>query len=147
MSNDRGKMVAMKMMSKLGDWLFLLGVLLAIVLGLIWPSSGPIAALLALIGLVVGLLNITAGEVRDFLLASVALIVAASGFSLIPLIGGMLANILGYIVALVAPAAVVVALIAIWKLAKSKSSCSTAIKSVVFPSWAKSMTWANRPVD
>ncbi|HKZ49427.1 MAG TPA: hypothetical protein VJ110_00255 [Candidatus Nanoarchaeia archaeon] len=113
-------MVAMKMMSKLGDWLFLLGVLLAIVLGLIWPSSGPIAALLALIGLVVGLLNITAGEVRDFLLASVALIVAASGFSLIPLIGGMLANILGYIVALVAPAAVVVALIAIWKLAKSK---------------------------
>lgn len=108
------------MMDKAGDWLFLLGVLIAVVLGLLIPGSGPVAALLAVIGLIVGLLNITAGEVKDFLIASIALIVAAGGFSLIPLVGAALANILTYIVAIVAPAAVVVALIAIWKLAKTK---------------------------
>jgi hypothetical protein len=108
------------MMDKAGSWLFLLGVLLAVVLGLLAPANGAVAGLLAVIGLVVGLLNITAGEVRDFLVASIALVVAAGGFALLPVVGGALANILNYVVALVAPAAVIVALIAIWKLAKSK---------------------------
>jgi len=79
-----------------------------------------VAALLAVIGVIVGLLNITAAEVKDFLIASVALIVAAGSFSLIPFLGTMLINILKYIIAMVAPAAVIVALIQIWKLAKSK---------------------------
>ena len=110
----------MKMMDKLPSWLFLLGVVIAIVLGLVFPGSGAVAALLAVIGVVVGLLNITAAEVKQFLIASIALIVAAGGFTLIPLIGEMLGNVLGYIVAMVAPAAVIVALIAIWNLAKGK---------------------------
>ena len=111
---------AKNMWEKAGTWLFLLGVLLSVVLGLLVPENGAVASLLALVGLIVGLLNITAAEVRDFLLASVALVVAAGGFSLLPVVGGALANILSYLVALVAPAAVVVALIAIWHMAKSK---------------------------
>ncbi|MEM2874191.1 MAG: hypothetical protein QW063_01975 [Candidatus Nanoarchaeia archaeon] len=112
--------MAAKITDKLGNWLFLLGVLLAVILGFIWPGAGAAAALLAVIGLIVGLLNITAAEVKEFLIASIALIVAATGFSLIPLVGTYLTNILNYLIAMVAPAALVVALIAIWKLAKSK---------------------------
>ena len=112
--------MASKILAKAGNWLFLLGVLLAIILGIVYPANGNIAALLAVIGIVVGLMNITAAEVKEFLIASIALIVAAGSFKLLPLIGVAASNMLDYFVALVAPAAVIVALIAVWKLAKTK---------------------------
>ncbi|MEM4714043.1 MAG: hypothetical protein QXQ79_00660 [Candidatus Nanoarchaeia archaeon] len=112
--------MAEKTFDKLGHYLFLLGVLLAIVFGLIWPGVGYLAALLAVIGIVVGLLNITAAETKEFLIAVVALIVAANSFALVPLLGTLILEILKYLIALFAPAAVIVALIAIWKLAKTK---------------------------
>ncbi|MEM2954351.1 MAG: hypothetical protein QW625_00130 [Candidatus Nanoarchaeia archaeon] len=112
--------MAEKTFDKIGHYLFLLGVLLAIVFGLIWPGVGYLAALLAVIGIVVGLLNITAAETKEFLIAVVALIVAANSFALVPLLGTLVLEILKYLIALFAPAAVIVALIAIWKLAKTK---------------------------
>jgi hypothetical protein len=112
--------MAKDMTTKAGTWLFLLGVLIAVILGIVFPASGSIAALLAVIGIIVGLLNITAAETKEFLIASIALIVAAGSMKLLPLIGPAVGNILDYFIALVAPAAVIVAIIAVWKLAKTK---------------------------
>jgi hypothetical protein len=112
--------MAAKIMTKAGHWLFLLGVLIAVILGIVFPANGSVAALLAVIGIVVGLLNITAPEVKEFLIASVALIVASGSFKLLPLVGAAAGNILDYFIALVAPAAVIVAIIAVWNLAKTR---------------------------
>lgn len=105
---------------KIGHWAFLIGVLLSIVLGVIFPGKSIVASILVLLGIIVGLLNITSDEVHGFLLAAVALIVSAKSFELIPLVGTAINNVLQYIVIFVAPAAVIVSLIAVWKLAKDR---------------------------
>jgi ABC-type Mn2+/Zn2+ transport system permease subunit len=115
----RGNMAA-KGMEKYGHWLFLLGVVLAVVLGFAMPNATWAMGLLALLGLIVGLVNITATEVKDFLIAAIALIVAAGSFALIPMVGTYIADIMKYLLAMVSPAATIVALVQIWKLAKSK---------------------------
>ena len=101
-------------------WAFLVSIVLAIILGIILPDNAAAIGLLAILGIVVGLVNITAKETTDFLIASIALIVASGAFKLIPIIGEWVANILDYIVVFVAPAAGIVALIAIWHLARTK---------------------------
>ncbi|MGB9675399.1 MAG: hypothetical protein ACP5IJ_00795 [Candidatus Nanoarchaeia archaeon] len=107
-------------LDKIATGLFLIGVLLAIVFGFFAPEQIYLAVLLALIGIVVGAINITSTEAEKFLIATVALIVAANSFALVPIIGSVLLNVLRYLIAMVAPAAVIVALIVIWKLAKTK---------------------------
>jgi hypothetical protein len=74
--------------------------------------------ILALLGVVVGLLNITAEETESFLLAAIAFLLSATALSAIPLIGGVIDNILSYVAAFVAGAAVVVALKALFKVAR-----------------------------
>jgi hypothetical protein len=107
-------------LDKIATWLFLIGVALAVIFGIAMPDVGYIAAILALIGIIVGFTNITAAESEKFLIAAIALVISANSFALVPMLGSMLVNILKYLVALVAPAAVIVALILIWKLAKTK---------------------------
>ena len=107
-------------METISHWIFLIGVAIAIVLGFLMPESSLVASILVIIGLVVGLLNITSKEVLPFLLATIALAVSAATFELIPYIGTYLKYILSYILMLVAPAAVVVALIVIWRLASTR---------------------------
>ena len=113
-------MAEKKSFEKFGHYIFLIGIVVAVIFGFVWPDQKSIAALLALIGLVVGLLNVTTKETTPFLLATIALILGAQSFKLIPFIGTFLQNILTYIMTLVAPAAVVVALIAIWNLANKR---------------------------
>jgi len=104
----------------IGHWIFLLGIFLAIVLGVIYPGKTIVASILVLLGILVGLLNITSDEVHGFLIAAVALIVSAKSFELLPLIGTAVESIMKYIVIFVAPAATIVALIAVWKLANKR---------------------------
>jgi uncharacterized membrane protein YjjP (DUF1212 family) len=106
---------------KMGEWAFLGGVLLAIVLGL-FPGaiSTEIAALiLVILGLLVGFLNIAEKEIQQFIIASIALLLPGTitGLGALPYIGTYVVSILGNIAAFVAPAVVIVALKAIWELA------------------------------
>ena len=109
---------------KLGEWAFLIGVLLAVVFGLFPPlqlglDTATILAVLVLLGIVVGLLNVTAKETTGFLLAALTLIVSgAVSFTALPYVGRQLSDILAYIAFLVAPAAVIVALKTVFALAK-----------------------------
>lgn len=65
---------------------------------------------LALIGVLVGILNVTSAEAESFLLAAIAFAVSASALSGISLVGGIVTNILGYVGAFVSGAAIVIAL-------------------------------------
>ncbi|MBS3096274.1 hypothetical protein J4480_02435 [Candidatus Woesearchaeota archaeon] len=114
------------MAKKMGEWAFIIGVLIAIVIGLFSGSleanvQGWLVLLLVVLGLIVGLLNVTATESTPFLIAAAALMLTGlSGDTLsnIPRIGSYLSSIVVQIAVFVTPAAIVVALKAIQSLAK-----------------------------
>ena len=111
-------------MSKLGSYAFIAGIVISILIGLLGlkgDTLGTATAILVILGLIVGLLNVTAGETVAFLVATIALIVAGTAdLAVIPMVGNALQFVLAAIVVFVAPAAIVVALKAIYALASSR---------------------------
>jgi hypothetical protein len=84
-------------------------------------TGGWVAIVLVLLGIIVGLLNISAKETMPFLLASVTLLLAGSaGLEKLSLVGAFIGPIMANIVAFVAPAAVIIALKTVFDLAKKK---------------------------
>lgn len=111
------------MAKKMGELAFLGGVGIAILAALLPLDQylGNVRLLLVVLGLVVGLLNITASETSDFLIAAVALLAASSAqgtLDMLPWVGRYLALMVGNIAVFVVPAAVLVALKAVNALAK-----------------------------
>ena len=101
-----------------GGWAFIIGVVIAVLVGLFGGLSSWLWALV-IIGLIVGLLNVSGGESTDFLLAAVSLvIVTALGSNVMSSIP-VLETILNAITALVVPATVIVALKSVYTLAKN----------------------------
>jgi len=114
-------------MQGIGPLAFIAGIIIAILAGLFSTFVAGYAAyiglLLVILGLIVGFMNITDKEVVNFLIASIALMAtSAIGWPYLDIIGmpigTMIGGILSYIGVFVAPAAVVVAIQAIYKLAK-----------------------------
>jgi hypothetical protein len=104
--------------ARLGHWAFIVGIVIAIIAGLVPAWQTPtITWVLVILGLIVGLLNITAKETVEFLVAAVALMLIGSAGA-IPALGTIVLSILANIVAFVAPAALIVALKSIYELAK-----------------------------
>jgi len=110
---------------RVGNYSFTIGVILALVLGIVslGPATPWLTSLLVVLGLIVGLLNVTGKETKEFLLVSAVMIIAASvgtgaGAYLqdVHLIGKYLAGIFGQLLAFVVPATIVVALKDIWAL-------------------------------
>jgi len=116
---------------QMSGYLFLLGVIIAIIAGLApgaIPSSTT-ATVLMVLGAIIGLLamggwaDLTSNEEQVFLLATIALIAAGSSgavLSAIPVVGSYLRDIIGNIAALVAPAAVLIALTVAWRVGAGK---------------------------
>ena len=65
---------------------------------------------LAILGVIVGLLNVTVEDTRAFLLAAIALTFSATALNTIPVVGTNLSYVLPFVVAFVAGAMIVVAL-------------------------------------
>ena len=108
---------------QIGHWAFLIGAAIAILGGLFTGVIDDVVLLTSLfvLGVIVGLLNVTIKETTGFLVASIALILAGVvNLGLIPVIGVYIRAMLSNIVVFVVPAAVIVALRAIWVLAKEK---------------------------
>ncbi|MBI5553265.1 MAG: hypothetical protein HY917_00825 [Candidatus Diapherotrites archaeon] len=113
----------MNELQKYGSWFFIIGVLLAVVAALLpWLGmSFPIMALLlAVLGLLVGLINVTDKEVTQFLVAAIALGVSSAALAPLSALPGMgfVSAVFSYIAVFVGPAAFVVALKAIYVMAK-----------------------------
>ena len=103
-------------MEKLGSWAFIIGLLLAVIMGLFATTGETTIWILAFLGLVVGLLNVTGKESQLFLIASIAFMASASGLAVVlPFVGEALRNI----VIFVAPAAAVVAFRAFYDIGKN----------------------------
>lgn len=113
-------------MQQIGGYAFLLGVLIAIIAALVTLDMVMVYTLLVVLGLIVGFLNVTDKETTSFLVASVALILTASAtapLASVPTGGEYLAyvsSIMANIALFVAPAALIVALKAVWKMASSE---------------------------
>jgi hypothetical protein len=101
--------------TKLGSWAFLLGIMVTVISGIVSPdpTKSPVVSLIIILGILVGLLNITRKETSNFLLAAVALAILPSfgGEVLGQVVGiGMyLYGILYAMVIFVVPAALIVA--------------------------------------
>jgi len=107
--------------SRVGHWAFLIGIVLAIIAGFVPQlQTARVTWILALLGLVVGFLNITSRETRDFLIASVALVIAADAAADIISLGIQSTVILGNVVTFVFPATLLVAFKTVWQLASEE---------------------------
>jgi len=112
-----------KLASYVGLLAFLGGIVLAIVGGIGYEEYGSITLALAIMGILVGVLNITGKEVLPLLIAAIALIVVGkAGFAPLNDLGGSagtrIDSIVGYLATFMAPAAVISAFRAIWALAR-----------------------------
>jgi len=109
-----------KVLGLIGFWCFIIGLVAAVVCGLVLPKNEIIIVVLVILGIVIGLLNITAKEIMLFLVATVALIVAGNVFEPLTMlgIGTILDNMLSYVATLMAPAAVIAAIKALWAVGK-----------------------------
>lgn len=109
--------------AKIGEWAFLVGVIIAVLVGLFaGKATGTIATVLVVLGIIVGLINITEKQTTGYLMAAAVLLIAGltgSGFEALPF-GVQLSAMLGNIILFVAPAAVIVALKTVITLSKEK---------------------------
>ena len=107
-------------MEKIGVWSFYAGLVLAIVAAFAMQGNTMIPWVLGILGIVVGLLNVTDKETSTFLVATIALVVSASSLGSLFSAWGSISAFLMNVVTFVAPGAAVVALKAIWDITKSK---------------------------
>ncbi len=111
--------MASKSMNTVGRWAFLIGVILAIVLGALGIVNSTWMSALILIGLIVGFLNISESETTPFLLAGVSLIIASAlGKDVMSGIK-VLYNILNTLLAVFVPSTIVVAIKHVFSLARN----------------------------
>jgi len=119
----------------LGAWAFLIGVILAILIGITSSTlipiptlakySSSIYAILAILGIIVGFMNVTNKDSQTFLIAgAVLVIVSKMGMdsvtgSLIGIgVGNVMTSVFGALLALFVPATIIVALKTVFGIAK-----------------------------
>ena len=101
-------------MKELGKWLYMIGMLLAVLFALV-PTlgGGSSILLLVIVGIVVGLLNVTAKESVKAMLAIIALPIVTGIVGNLPSIGSWLGAIFTNIATFAAGVAVPVVILAI----------------------------------
>jgi hypothetical protein len=133
--------MAKDMMGKVAIWAFIIGALVALLVGL-WQAytieqnqtpvfmtntGGWIAWILAILGAIVGLLamlgkgTITKSEIPAFLMAGIALLVmygTFQGFTISPWIGSLFRGVSQALAIFIAPAVGILAIKAIWDIGK-----------------------------
>ena len=96
-------------MAILGKWAFIIGLVIAVLAGVGFDYSW-VAWVLAILGLIVGFLNVAAEETQQFLIAAIGLLLSASAIKVIPYIGDVGTAIVSNLVAFISAAILVVAL-------------------------------------
>lgn len=100
----------------IGFWAFVIGLVISIICGIVAPADPTVILILVILGIIIGILNISAKEMVPLLLAVIALIVVGGVFEPINIlgIGKLLDQILRLIAILMAPAAVIAAIKALF---------------------------------
>jgi len=114
----------------IGRWAFIVFVIIAVLAGLAAGLGGRaalgwVSLIMVILGIIVGLTNLTEKEAIPFLTAVIALLVANSGQVFLVIdevakpLGTIINSILSNVAAFVAPAAILLAVKAIYNLAKT----------------------------
>lgn len=108
-------------MQQIGGYAFILGIIIAILAGLVSldaSTANLVLWVMVVLGLIIGFLNVTDKETTSFLVAAISLILTQGALSTlnVAIITGIVSNI----AVLAAPAALIVALKAVWNMASSK---------------------------
>jgi len=105
-----------KALGIIGFIAFVLGLVIAVVAGALGWQYDWVILVLVLLGIIIGALNISSKEMIPLLLATIALIVVGGVFAPIKTlgVGSILDSILSLVATLMAPAAVIVAIKALW---------------------------------
>ena len=103
-------------METIGRLAFYAGIVISLLLG--WMDMANATLILVVLGVVVGLLNVTGKETGRFLLATLVLVTA--GLALRGILGDIVGSILQAFIAFTAAAAIVVALKEVWSIQKSR---------------------------
>lgn len=101
----------------LGRILFFIGVIICVLAGLV-QLPAMVSALLVILGLVVGIMNVSAAETRTFLISAIALMMSAGALSglgnglgeSMEMVAGIVTRIGYNLSAFIGPAALIVAL-------------------------------------
>ena len=114
-----GAIMAKSLGDLVGGWAFLIGVILAIIIGCFPNIATPgVQLTLVIIGIIIGLLNVGDKEVMPFLISGLALVLVGrfggDALSAIPIFQ----NILGALMVMFVPATVIVAIKNVLSLAK-----------------------------
>ena len=126
------KVSTANMLAKVGEIAFIIVVIVAVIAGLVTTKLDAaqlswIRIALMILGVVVSLTTITEAEVSQFMMVSVALLVASTAAifvlatitvaaTAVTIVGGVVLNIMAF----VAPAAIIPSLKAVYKLARKK---------------------------
>tara|TARA_Y100000034_G_scaffold136768_1_gene215577 strand:- start:14697 stop:15047 length:351 start_codon:yes stop_codon:yes gene_type:complete len=115
------------MEKKIGYYSFVVGSIIALILGLAASQLGELkvwlVSLLVVLGLIVGFLNITGKETKDYMMTALVLVLVAKfgGIDIlgqVHTIGPYLVGVFESLIAFIVPALVVVGLRAILKISK-----------------------------
>ena len=108
-----------------GFWALVIGMVLSLIGGAFIRDNGFVILVLVILGIMIGILNITPREQVPFLVAAIALVVVGRA-SFAPLddvipgvgLGASLDGVVSYVGTLMVPAAAINAVRAVWSLAQ-----------------------------
>jgi hypothetical protein len=104
-------------MGQMGKWAFIVGFVICVVAGLVIAQPW-MYWVLAVLGLIVGVMNITALETQRFLIAAIALMLSATSIIAVPVIGVAVTAVLYNVVVFISAAVLIVALKSLFEIAK-----------------------------
>ena len=101
--------------------LFCVGLVLAVVGGLTLPANVIVGMVLAVVGLIIGVIyTVAAKEINTLLLATIALLAMTAALSPILAVGGAITSIIVNFAALMAPVALIAAIKALLQIGLQK---------------------------
>ncbi|HLC78711.1 MAG TPA: hypothetical protein VJH92_06315 [Candidatus Nanoarchaeia archaeon] len=110
--------MAKKDTNKIGSWAFLIGLILAILFALFGTLTYTVVVILVLVGIIVGLFNISDEETGPFLMSGVVLIIASSLGGRAVSVIDVFDRIFNALLLIFTPATIIVAIKNVFGLAK-----------------------------
>lgn len=104
-------------MNNIGKIAFILGLVIAVI-GAFGITQSWFGWVLAVLGLIVGFLNVSADEAQGFLIAGIALLLSATALNGIPFLGEHIAAVMSNLTVFLAAAMFVVAILSVFHSAK-----------------------------
>lgn len=104
-------------MKNIGRIAFIIGLVIAVI-GAFGITQSWFGWLLAVLGVVVGFLNVSADEAQSFLVAGIALLLSATALNSVPYLGSHIGTIMSNISVFLAGALFVVAIVSVFQATK-----------------------------